>query len=306
MSILLFLLVLVGPLLWAIGNHIDTFLISKYFQEKSVGTLLIFSSVIGVIMLPFLIVLKPNVFDISFINAVYLLVDGILAVLVMWLYFKALESNTASSVVPMYQIAPIFAYIFSYFILGESLGIIQIFAMFVIICGAIILSFEENENKIFRINYVSVLFMLLAVIVVGFQSVLFKFVILEEDFWLSSFWYYVGLTLVGCSLLLFHKRYRKEFIESVRSNSRAILCLNILNEILTIVGTIAFTYTYLYVPVSTTMLIGSYQSVFVLLIGLVLSRFVPSVTKEKFTRKIIFQKSCAIIVMAVGTYLLLV
>lgn len=301
-----FLLILVGPLLWAIGNHIDTFLISKYFKDKGVGTLLIFSSIIGLITLPVLVAIRPEVFDISLTNSVFLLIDGVLSVVVMWLYFKSLESNTASSVVPMYQITPVFVYIFGYFVLGELLGMVQLFAMFLIVAGAFILSIEGGAGLGIKINYRATLFMLVAVTIAAFQAVLFKFVILEEDFWVSFFWYYVGLSLIGCSLLIFHKQYRSEFFESIKKNSKIILGLNILNELMTIIGTVIFTYTYLYVPVTVTNLLGSYQSVFVLVIGIVLSRFMPKLTNEKFTTRTIIQKFAAILLMMSGTYFLLV
>jgi hypothetical protein len=42
-----------GPVLWAISTHIDKYLVEKYFRHSSVAVLLVFTSLIGVVMLPF-------------------------------------------------------------------------------------------------------------------------------------------------------------------------------------------------------------------------------------------------------------
>ena len=41
-----------GPVLWALSTHIDKYLVEKFFKTTGVGTLLIFTSLIGLIGLP--------------------------------------------------------------------------------------------------------------------------------------------------------------------------------------------------------------------------------------------------------------
>jgi len=297
-------LALIGPVLWSIGNHIDKFLIEKYFKTKGTGTLLIFSSLIGVIVAPIFFLIKPEVLDISLVNVGILLGCGMLEVIVLWLYFKALDDEEVSVVVPFLQLIPVFAYALGYFILGEVLTSTQVLAMVLIIFGASILSIEIDEENKFKLRTKTVFFMMLSALLSAFDSVIFKFVILEEDFWVSTFWSYIGLALFGIMLFVFFRKYREGFLEAWRSNSKKIIGLNLLNETLTVIGNVTFTLAYLAAPVALVLLFNSYQPVFVFIIGILLTIFLPKIATEKIKLKHILQKVLVIGVMLVGTYLL--
>jgi len=58
-----FLIALVPPALWAITNHFDKYLLSKYFKGGGVGALMVFSSIIGVCLLPVIYWLHPEVIN---------------------------------------------------------------------------------------------------------------------------------------------------------------------------------------------------------------------------------------------------
>jgi hypothetical protein len=47
-----FLIALIGPILWAIVNHIDKFLLSDKFEGSNVGALMIFSTLQCGLLLP--------------------------------------------------------------------------------------------------------------------------------------------------------------------------------------------------------------------------------------------------------------
>jgi drug/metabolite transporter (DMT)-like permease len=212
--------------LWSVGNHIDKFLIEKYFKTKGTGTLLIFSSLIGIIVAPIFFLIKPEVLQISLFNALILLVSGMIEVIVFWLYFKALEDEEVSIVVPFLQLIPVFAYALGYFLLGEVLTPKQLIAMVIIIFGASLLSVEIDEENKFKLRKKTVLLMSLSAFLSAFASVVFKYVILEEDFWISTFWSYIGLGLFGIILFVFFRRYREGFLDAWKNNSKKIIGIN--------------------------------------------------------------------------------
>jgi len=76
------------------------------------------------------------------IPVIVLVLSGALGVACLILYFKALQDNEASVVVPYYQTIPIFGFILGYFILGEVLNASQIVACGLVIIGTIILSLD--------------------------------------------------------------------------------------------------------------------------------------------------------------------
>ncbi|MCA9361947.1 hypothetical protein KC906_01095, partial [Candidatus Kaiserbacteria bacterium] len=91
-----FLVALVGPILYALTNHIDKILLEKYFKQSGVGTLILFSSLLSVLALPFIFLGDPTVLDVDRYNILILALVGILNVAVLWFYLKALESEEAS------------------------------------------------------------------------------------------------------------------------------------------------------------------------------------------------------------------
>lgn len=300
------ILALMGPLFWSIGNHIDKFLIEKYFKIDGTGILLIFSSLIGLVVAPIFFLIKPEVLEISYLNMSIVLVSGMLGAIVLWLYFKALEDDEVSVVVPFMQLIPVFAYVLGYFILGETLTLIQIFAMILIILGASILSFEIDEENKFKLRKKTLILMTFSALISAFDSVVFKLVLLEENFWISTFWSYVGLSIFGLGIFLFSSKSRKGFICAWKTNSKKIIGINFLNEFLTVVGNVSFTFAFLFAPVALVLLFNSYQPVFVFIIGIIITIFFPKLGVEKIKLKHIIQKVLVLGIMLAGTYLLFI
>ena len=101
------------------------------------------------------------------------------------------------------------------------------------------------------------------------------------------------------------RSYRENFIIALKENSKAILSLNVLNEALYMVGNVVFAFAYLLAPIALILLTQSFQSIFVLIIGIILTLFFPNFTTEKIQAKYILQKIIAILITGIGTYLLL-
>ena len=80
-----FFIALIGPFLYALSNHIDKILLEKYFKEGGVGTLILFSSLLSVMVLPFIFLADRTVFNINGISILILAIEGILNVMVLWL-----------------------------------------------------------------------------------------------------------------------------------------------------------------------------------------------------------------------------
>lgn len=100
---------LLCPALRAISSYIDKYLLSKFFQEeKNLSILLIFSSAIGVVVLPFIFFFADNVFAISNMNKLLMIGGGAIYILSIIPYLYALHKDDTSTVVPLFQmIAPI-------------------------------------------------------------------------------------------------------------------------------------------------------------------------------------------------------
>lgn len=300
-----FLIAIIGPILYALTNHIDKILLEKYFKEGGVGTLLLFSSLLSILALPVIYLIEPNLLEISFTNAIFLTVIGILDLLVLFCYFMALKDDEASIVIVFYQLVPVFGLLLGYLILDEMLTQSQLIAMAIIILGTTIISFEVDAENKFRLRKTTIGYMLAAGIFWALEATVFKMVALEENVLQSLFWNSVVLVGFGILLFLFVKNYRMHFLTALKNNSKGILAANVSNEILYMFGNTALAFAALLAPIALILLMESFQAFFVLAIGVILTIFFPKISQEDIHLKNVFQKLLAIIITGIGTYLLL-
>lgn len=301
-----FFIALIGPFFYALTNHIDKILLEKYFKEGGVGTILLFSSLLSVFALPFFFLADRTILDVGGVQILVLAIVGILNVLVLLCYLIAVKNDEASVVVVFYQLVPVFGCILGYFILGEILTKMQIIAMVIVILGATIISFEIDIDNSFKLRKKVIIPMLAAAFFWALGSVLFKLVAIDENVWRSLFWEHLMLVIVGLFIFIFMRPYRNNFLKAIQSNSKKVLSINFLNESLYILGNVAFAYAYLLAPIGLVLLTESFQPIFVLIIGIILTIFFPKISQEKIQAKHIWLKIIAICITGVGTYLLFV
>lgn len=300
-----FFIAIIGPFLYALTNHIDKILLERYFKQSGVGTLILFSSLLSVLALPFLLYIDPTVLDISLFHILALAILGTLNVAVLWFYLLALMDEEASVAIVFYQLVPVFGLILGYLILDEVLSQMQLIAMGIIILGTTIISFEvDNDNK-FTLRRQTIAYMTAASLLWALSSVIFKYVALDENVWRTLFWEHLMMVIVGIFVFIFAKSYRQNFLLALRENSKSILSLNVLNESLYMLGNISFSFAYLLAPIALILLTQSFQPIFVLIIGIILTIFFPKISVEKIEAKHLWQKVMAICITGIGTYILL-
>lgn len=300
-----FFLAIIGPFLYSMTNHIDKILLEKYFKDGGVGTLILVSSLLAGLALPILYFLDPSVASVSGFNMFILAVSGILNIGVLWLYFLALKDEEASIVIVFYQLVPVFGLGLGYFILGEVLTELQLIAMAIIILGTTIISFEIDDENNFKLRKLTIVLMTTASFLWALESVLFKYVALEENVLRSLFFEHLMLLLVGIIIFVCVHSYRTHFITAIKTNSVGILSLNVLNESLYTLGNVVLAFAYILAPIALVLLTNSFQPIFVFAIGVFLTLCFPKLTVERIQVQHVLQKLLAIIITGIGTYLLL-
>ena len=297
-----FFIALFAPFLLACANHNDKFLLSK-FKGGKIGSIVIFSSLFSVVAIAIVNFIEPEVYDVSFLRAVALAATGMLGVLAVLCYLYALDTDEASFVTPFYQTVPIFAYFLGYFILGETITLVQGFGSCVIIVGALALSFEFGRRGLsFKRKVVAL--MLMASFLNAIDGVIFKLIALDTGFWPSLFWGFVGQVIAGLLFLACVPPYRRNFFDVIKQRQVAVLGLISLSETLFTVGEAVTLYATLLAPVALVLLVNSFQPLFVFMLGLLLTLFFPGVTRESLGRTKLLQKGLGIRLMLVGGYLI--
>lgn len=298
-----FYIALIGPVLYAISNHIDKYLLEKYFKGGEAGALVIFSALFSIVALPIIYLIDPAVFSLGIVTILILLVNGALTIICLILYFKALRDEEASVVIPFYQTIPIFGFILGYIILGETLNANQVLACSLIIIGTIIISLNFSDGKI-KIRKRAAALMLLASFLYAVGGVIFKMIAIEEGFWTTIFWDFSGKVLLGMILFVFAFSYRRQFFQVMELSRLRVLSLNSFNEIIFIIAEGTFAYASLLAPIALVMTVNGLQPLFVFLIGIIMTILYPSLVSESLSKKNIAQKVLAIVIITIGTYML--
>jgi uncharacterized membrane protein len=298
-----FFIALRAPFLLACANHNDKFLLSRYLKEKNIGSIVIFSSLFSGVAIPIVSFIQPDVYDVSLVQGSAVVATGMLSVFAAVCYLYALDLDEASFVTPFYQMVPIFAYVLGYFILGETITLAQGLASFVIVVGALALSFEFGRPGMrFKRNVVAL--MLAASFLSAINGVVFKLIAVEKGFLVSLFWGFVGQVMAGLTLLVCVPSYRRDFLGLLKQQKVAVVGLIALSRILTSVSEAVTLYATLLAPVALVLLVNSFQSLFVFTFGVVLTLFLPRVAQESLGRMKMLQKGAGIGLMLVGGYLI--
>jgi uncharacterized membrane protein len=292
---------LLAPAIWGAVNHIDKFIISKYFSHAPVTLLVLFTSMtagIAAIVISFFV----PVFAISLSQALWIVIGGIIFVASYVPYVYALQEDEASLVAPLFQMIFVFSLILGYIFLGEKLTTIQIIASLIVIVGAIVLSIDL-DSTVRKIRSLSFFRMMLASFLVAVNMLIFKMVALGSSFWVTTFWEYVGAVIFGFILLGISKNSRNAFF-TVLKEKRSVIGWNIFNETLNLIARLSANFASLVVPLALVSVANGSQPFFIAIYGLLIPIIFKGTEKEKFYGKYLAQKVVSILLMILGAYFL--
>ncbi len=288
-------------MLWAISVHLDKYLVERFFKESNVAVLLLFTALVGVLLLPFIWYYEPTVLSPSAGSIALIILAGILYMTALLLYLRALQSEEASVVAPFFQAGPLFGYVLAYLVLGETLSPRQMAGGAMIIFGASIVSIRFGQSmRMFKARLA--LLMLTCGFIMALASLIFKVFAIKVEFWTTTFWMFVGEGIFGVALLMIPS-YRRQFISLVRAKTSALLSINASNELINLAGSLGNRYALLFAPLSIVQAIGSTTTLFVFAFGVVLSVFFPGFGRENLSGSELAQKGMAAVIVAIGVAL---
>jgi drug/metabolite transporter (DMT)-like permease len=294
--------------LWAISVHLDKYLVERFFKESNVAVLLVFTALVGVLLLPFIWYYEPNVTSPSAGSIALIILAGIFYMTAMLLYLQALQSEEASVVAPFFQAGPLFGYVLAYLVLGETLSPRQMAGGAMIIIGALIVSLRFSRSPAGgtaqgrRLKARLAALMLACGFIMALSSLIFKIFAIKVDFWTTAFWLFAGEAAFGAALLMVGS-YRRQFMTLLRTNTAALLAINGSNELINLGGGLGNRYALTLAPLSLVQAIGSTTTLFVFLFGVVLSLCCPGFARETLSGRELAQKGIAAAFVAAGVAL---
>ncbi len=290
-----------GPVLWAVSTHLDKYLVERFFKDSDVAVLLVFTALIGIVMLPFIWFFVPGVVSVGADAMVLMALSGALYIAALFFYLRALQSEEASVVAPFFQMAPLIGYALGYFILGEVLTGSQLLGGALIVGGTLLVSIRAGKSAAkFKAKVAGL--MLACALFVALSSLLFKIFALHDEFWTTTFWMFVGEAIFGGALLTYLP-YRRQFVAVMRSHTVPVLAINGANELINLGGGLGSRYALMLAPLSIVQAVGSTTTLFVFGFGVALSLSCPGLGRESFSAWELAQKGGAALLVAAGVIL---
>jgi uncharacterized membrane protein len=291
-----------GPLLWAVSTHIDKFLVDKYFRHSDTAVLMVFTALLGVIALPAIWLFEPKVLALPWLATGVMTVSGVLYMGAMLFYLRAIQSEEASVVAPLFQANTLFTFALGLVVLHEMPHWQQLLGAGLVVAGALGLSLDKKLHfGSFKLRLV--LLMCGATFVLALSSVVFKFFAVRDEFWSTTFWTFVGEGLFGVGILLV-PTYRKQFVTLFRKNPGAVIGVNAANELINLGGGLGVRYASLLAPVALVSAISATSTFFVFLFGILLTIFFPKFGREDLSARNVYQKAAGGLLIMVGVGLI--
>lgn len=224
---------------------------------------------------------------------------------ILFLYFSIRENEAARVVTAIGAVIPIVTWLFSFLFLNEKLFPYQLMGVFTLVLGGLVISVDlrKESRKTFFPGFRSAIaagFFLAA----SFTS--FKYVYDQEDFLNVFIWTRFGLFIGSISLLLFWPkiiwksltRFKKPTKRDYHSGGMFVFV-----KILGGGGSILLNYAISLGSVTIVNALVSLEYMVVFFLSLLFSHWLPEFFKERKTSPVLAQKVGAIIIIALGLFL---
>ncbi len=290
-----------GPLSWAVSTHIDKYLVDRYFRDSDTAVLMVFTALLGAFALPVIWVFHPAVFAPPLRAIAVMTVSGFMYIGAMLFYLRAIQSEEASVVAPLFQATTIFTFVLAWAMLGETLSWRAGAGAALIIAGVLILSLRAGF-RLQRLKPHVVFGMLVCTFILALSSVLFKVYAIQDDFWTTTFWTFVGEAMFGIGILAL-PAYRRQFVDLVRRHPGPLLGVNGANELINLGGGLSVRYATMLAPVALVSAVASTTTLLVVALGTLLSFCAPQLSHEDLSPRELLRKAIAAIVVTAGVWL---
>ncbi len=293
------LLAVIPPIIWAAGNHADKYSVDRFMKGRTPGALVIFTGVAAAIFAACIFLLRL-VSPVALAEASVMVASGLILILSYVPYVHALQTDEATNTASLFQLVTPCVYIFGLIFLGERLPFLKLCAGSLIFIGALVLSFDFTR---FHIRRRTLFLILLASVMIAANVIMFKFFGLRTDFWTTCFYDMIG-TALGGAVLFSIPQYRADLISAIRKFKYRVVALSLAIEASGISARLLFGFVTLSVPAALVQFVNGLQPLFIVLIGIFLTKWAPHLGQEAIDRRSLIRKFSAILIMLLGLVLL--
>ena len=301
---------IIAYFLLALVNILDKFLLENVINSSRAYTFLV--GILGMLVF----VLAPWFLRWPGIELfLYNILVGTLFPLALLFFYAALKKGEASKTLLLIGGAvPVFTLIFSLILLNDNFSTRQWLALSALLLGTVIISWlPEKQNfwhkalEVLKINkkkaYKGLVLAFLASIFFALFFIGSKEAFNNQEFF-SAFIWIRGGSFVFVLLLLFHYRSRVEILKNIKKLKSKKGSLFIANQGLAAGGFLMQNYAISLTSVALVNALQGVQYVFIIIIGVGATIFYPKFLSENISKAIIIQKIIAVLLVALGLYLI--
>jgi uncharacterized membrane protein len=233
------------------------------------------------------------------------IVSGVAFGFGMWALFVAVKKGEATHINPFNgAMVTIFTYGLAYYFLQESLSNLQIVGLIVLILSSFLLSFEKSRK--YSGFHMGFIWAMVAGLLFATSHVTAKYLYNIYPFWDAFIWTRATTGLVGL-FLLFFSSVRKSFHGSNKEaktyGKRHAVGLVVFDKVLSIGAIILLQYAMAIGTVTLVLALSGLQYVLMFVLVFLMTKFLPKVFKEYFTKQELIMQTFAIILVVIGSAL---
>ncbi len=290
------ILVLIATVIWSISAIINKFCRVRLI-ENSLGYIIFIApvSLFALILLffePFTLLPAKEAF--------FALLTGLAITLGYGLYLEAIHKEELSRVYILFGMCPLFVLVLATIFLKEVLTIRQYIAFALIFIGSVLISFRKVEEKI-KLT-VGALLVLLSSLFFALQDILFKY-ISKVNLTTMMLYREAGYLASVLLILLISAKARKYTKKVIKDLSLKQTLLVYSAEILGMAGIFLVYLAIQRGPVSLVSVTQGFETIFIFILTILISLFLPKILKEGISIKTITIKIISIVLMFGGLYL---
>ncbi|OGZ65423.1 MAG: hypothetical protein A3C50_03730 [Candidatus Staskawiczbacteria bacterium RIFCSPHIGHO2_02_FULL_43_16] len=292
-------IVIASYLLFGLSSFGDKLVLNRSPNPKLYTFYVGVLSSLAIILIPFAGFHIPDV-----VSFFWIFLTSLVSVAGLYMLYSAVAKFDVSRVVPIVgAVQPILVLFLGWFFWGvRAITFNNILAFSILLLASIIISFEKKLAP----NKQLLTFSLVTALLVALSLVFIKMVFLRQTFLQGTIW--IGI----CNLLLvltflFIPGFKKEAFGKQSAPGKKTLLLVLFTQLVGGLAAFSQTFAISLVPVSSLAIINALrgiQYVFIFLVTLFFSSFFPNILKERISRKIVIQKSIAILLIIFGLVIL--
>jgi uncharacterized membrane protein len=219
-------------------------------------------------------------------------------------YYRALKNDETTEVALLGQMAPVFALVLAWALLGEEIEPLQLVAFFMILSMALFLVLGAGRG-LMKIKAGAAGCMVLACFFWVMSDVVFVWQARENSFITSFFWLMMGGVVANTIAFIVVKRWRQDLRKFLKRKRGRKLALVALNETMYLAGEVIWRFGVVIMPVAIMSVTGHVsQLILTFVLGVALTLLSPKFGREKLSRKLVTHHALATGVVALAVALL--